>query len=293
MTQVSTMSDEAGGKINGGVVVQEDMFETGAVATGTTTIPADDTIPQNTEGTEFMALTFTPTSANNWLYIDVVCILRHSSTVASLTAALFKDSGASAIAVGWSSKNNTGNSGGEVTFTHRILAGSTSAQIFKVRAGTNSAGTTTFNGQASARKYGGTLASSIHIREVSPYKILPSGFLTSPFSTSYTSPEQTITSAGALTLAHGLGVMPSLIQSRLVCKTAELGYSIGDEVIIASAHDGVSSADNVGMSATLDSTNISIRYGSLVAAFAILNKTTGAGANITNANWKLVVRAWA
>ena len=30
--------------------------QTGAVATGTTTIPFDDTIPQNTEGTEFLSV---------------------------------------------------------------------------------------------------------------------------------------------------------------------------------------------------------------------------------------------
>ena len=46
--------------------------QTGAVDTGTTAMPCDDTIPQNTEGDEFMTLAITPTSATNKLKIDVV-----------------------------------------------------------------------------------------------------------------------------------------------------------------------------------------------------------------------------
>ena len=46
-----------------------------------------------------------------------------------------------------------------------MTAGTTSATTFRVRAGLNSAGTTTFNGASSARYYGGTLASSITIKE--------------------------------------------------------------------------------------------------------------------------------
>ena len=39
-----------------GDMVQRVNTQTGAVATGTTLLPNDDTIPQNTEGTEFMTL---------------------------------------------------------------------------------------------------------------------------------------------------------------------------------------------------------------------------------------------
>ncbi len=52
---------------------------------------------------------------------------------------------------------------------HSMISGTTSATTFKVRAGGNSGlGTTTFNGSASARKLGGSLASSITITEYVP-----------------------------------------------------------------------------------------------------------------------------
>jgi hypothetical protein len=44
-------------------IAQELVSETGAVATGTTQIPIDDTIPQNTEGDQYLSLAITPTNA--------------------------------------------------------------------------------------------------------------------------------------------------------------------------------------------------------------------------------------
>ena len=63
-----------------GGVVQVVNTTTGAVATGTTTMPQDDTIPQNTEGDEYMTLAITPKDATNKLKIDVVW---HGSSGAS------------------------------------------------------------------------------------------------------------------------------------------------------------------------------------------------------------------
>lgn len=112
------------------------------------------------------------------------------------------------------------------------------------------------------------------------------------FTKTYISPNQTITSGGSLTLAHGLGEKPKVLQYVLVCQTAELGYSIGDEYDIGCG----ASQNNVnqGLSAVFGATNVNIRYGSAGSVFALNNKGTGAGlSNITNANWRLVVRAWA
>src|SRR5690606_31200663 len=53
-----------------------------------------------------------------------------------------------------------------------------------------------------------------------------------PFTKSFTSPEQTITSAGALTIAHGLGVQPTLVAAKLVCTSADNGYAEDDEIVI-------------------------------------------------------------
>ena len=74
--------------------------QTGAVNTGTTPLPYDDTIPQITEGDEYMTLAITPTSATNKLLIEVVCSISNTNTGAheTLLAALFQDDTANAIA---------------------------------------------------------------------------------------------------------------------------------------------------------------------------------------------------
>lgn len=147
-----------------GAVVQVANFQTGAVATGTTTIPYDDTIPQNTEGNEYMSLAFTPESASNKLKIEVV-FQGGVSVGARLSAALFQDSTANALAAAQMFVDAS-SGGGVLTFTHYMTAGTTSATTFKVRAGMNSAGTTTFNGGGGARVFGGVAASSITITEI-------------------------------------------------------------------------------------------------------------------------------
>jgi hypothetical protein len=147
-------------------VVQVVNTQTGAVATGTTTIPLDDTIPQNTEGTEFMTLAITPTSATNKLKIETVFYFSYS-VPSSVIVALFQDANADAVAV-TSTFIDTGTASETVTFTHYMTAGTTSATTFKVRAGGNSAGTVSFNGQSGARRFGGAAASSITITEITP-----------------------------------------------------------------------------------------------------------------------------
>lgn len=109
----------------------------------------------------------------------------------------------------------------------------------------------------------------------------------------YTSANQTITAAGALTLAHGLGAKPTLVSASLVCVIAELGYAVGDEVMINSAlnDDG---SNRRGLSLVPDATTISVRYGSGASSvvLTIIRADTGDRAPITSANWRLVVRAW-
>jgi len=151
-----------------GHIIQVVNTQTGAVATGATVIPLDDTIPQNTEGNEYMTLAITPKSATNKLKIDVVINLAHSAEGAhSMVAALFQDDIANALAVGWAARHSGFvDLESQVSLTHYMDAGTTSETTFKIRAGTNAAGTTTFNGTAAARKYGDVMASSITITEI-------------------------------------------------------------------------------------------------------------------------------
>lgn len=148
-----------------GSVVQVVNTQTGAVATGTTTMPSDDTIPQNTEGDEYMTLAITPKNAANTLMIQVVCMVSPSAAGAHvMQAALFQDTTANALASITERSSQSENT--ILTFTHKMTAGTVSETTFKVRAASNAAGTTTFNGSTSARIHGGVIASSITIMEI-------------------------------------------------------------------------------------------------------------------------------
>ena len=148
----------------GGKVLQVVNFQTGTGATGSTTVPHDNTIPQNTEGTEFMTLAITPTSASSKLIIDVVAVIAHA-TGDTHCVFLCQDSTANALA---SVDTNAGNLENNTLFLrHYMTASTTSSTTFKVRAGSNSAGTFTFNGVNGNQKRGGTMASSITITEIS------------------------------------------------------------------------------------------------------------------------------
>ena len=150
-----------------GKLIQVVNTQTGAVATGATQIPVDNSIPQSGEGDEYMTLSITPTSLANKLKIEVVFHASFSIATAWMTAALFQDSVANALACS-ATFMTTQTAFNELSFTHYMTVPSTSAIIFKVRGGANQSGTTTFNGQSAARLFGGVLASSITISEIVP-----------------------------------------------------------------------------------------------------------------------------
>ena len=163
---IGTVTNQfADANMSAGSVVQVVNVQTGAVATGTTTVPVDDTIPQITEGTEFMTLAITPTSATNKLKIEVLFIGVYPAD-AVIALLLFQDSTANALAsnFNWSMGTNTRNF--SMYLSHFMTAGTTSATTFRIRAGGDNAGTLTFNGRTGSRQYGGTLASSITITEI-------------------------------------------------------------------------------------------------------------------------------
>ena len=147
-----------------GRIVQTVNLRATGVATGTTLIPTDDTIPQKTEGVEYMTLAITPTHASNKLKIEVTVFMA-SFGVTRLTTCLFQDDTANGLAAVQTVTQAAGYE--EVhSFTHYMAAGTTSETTFKVRAGGNTTNTTTFNGTAGARRYGGTAGSSITIQEI-------------------------------------------------------------------------------------------------------------------------------
>jgi hypothetical protein len=112
-------------------------------------------------------------------------------------------------------------------------------------------------------------------------------------SEAFTSSEQDISSGAQRVMAHGLSVTPYVIATVLKCKTAQYGYSVDDELLINPASNNPGDAAVArGMSLVTDSTNITIRFSQVTGVFGVLRKDTGTGVGLTDANWKLIIKAW-
>lgn len=118
----------------------------GTVQTITTQIPTDNSIPQNTEGTQIASVTITPQSATSFLRIDVVIPAFTVTVNVTPVAAIFRDSdvGALAATAGQTPASNTNFR----TFSAIVASGSTAATTFKLRFGPNAAATIFVNGYA-------------------------------------------------------------------------------------------------------------------------------------------------
>ena len=163
-----TNYQRAGGLISAdlpnGAVVQMVNTQDGALATGTTVLPDDDTIPQKTEGDEYMTLAITPKKTTNRLVIQANLFISNSAAN-RIGVGLFQDSTAAALAAHGHFQSTAG-AHNSIFFVHEMAAGTVSATTFKIRAGGTGAGTTTFNGESGGRIFGGVAASSITIWEI-------------------------------------------------------------------------------------------------------------------------------
>ncbi|NEJ10478.1 hypothetical protein GR238_34525 [Rhizobium leguminosarum] len=126
------------------------------------TIPLDDTIPQNTEGTQILSLAVTPKKATNKL----LCMFFGAGTVSpagTLIAAMFKGAGNAIDAVPVS----VPTAGNSVTaaLAARFVPGSTASVTVSVRVGAAS-GVARMNGNASGRLLGGAAACVLIVKEI-------------------------------------------------------------------------------------------------------------------------------
>lgn len=130
-----------------------------------TTIPLDDTIPQNTEGVQLTTVSITPQSASSNLIIlaNVWCA---NSTALGASAAIFQDSTADAIAASCTWIETVG-APSTIPIHHVMTAGSTASTTFALRAGP-STGTLYFNGIAAGRLLGGVGQCVLTVIEIAP-----------------------------------------------------------------------------------------------------------------------------
>jgi hypothetical protein len=109
------------------------------------------------------------------------------------------------------------------------------------------------------------------------------------FTEYFESAEQTITSAGLLTIAHGLSGDPKFLECVLICKTTEDNWAVDDEIIV---NVNQSDAGTTAMNGLyFDGTNVYFRFSNISNCFKYANKTTGVSSSLTNGNWRLKIRA--
>lgn len=109
-----------------------------------------------------------------------------------------------------------------------------------------------------------------------------------PFTRAWQSGELSCLPSATGTLSHGLGARPKLYGSYLVCKTAQLGYAVGEEIPIDS------SGDDNDFGVTLATTGAGTLSWTVGAdGFRVMNKTNGVMTGITAASWRHIARAWA
>lgn len=148
------------GGILGGAVATS-----GSVITCTGSIPMDDTIPQSSEGTEVITVTYTPKSATSTLLVTASFSSTGASNGSEHVSALFRDSDANAFAA----MINNGFS--NVPVAHNVIgsvtSGSTSSTTFKLRHALRTSATVRVNcDTGSTRVFGGVSACTLTVLEL-------------------------------------------------------------------------------------------------------------------------------
>jgi hypothetical protein len=136
--------------VHGANVIQSVGTVSGALATGTTDIPFDNTTPSDTEGDQYLQAIIRPLEASNFLKIDY-CWYGSDSADSRLTACIFSDQDGTVDAVSCAAERKqsvqylVGLCG-----SHYEKANTTNQITWSLRAGSVGAGTTSFNGEAGA-----------------------------------------------------------------------------------------------------------------------------------------------
>ena len=151
----------------GGKVVKVTVHEDSDVATGSTAIPHDDTVPLVTEGDEIMTKAITSSSTSNFWLIDIVAHVACSTGPRIGAMVLFQDSGTVPLASCVQFVASVDQQEVHV-LRHWMQVTTTSSTTFKVRYGLNS-NTWTFNAvNTSYPIHGGKQISTITVWEIAP-----------------------------------------------------------------------------------------------------------------------------
>ena len=106
----------------------------------------------------------------------------------------------------------------------------------------------------------------------------------------FVSGELTITASGLISIPHSFGARPKFITAEVVCKTASVGWSVGDVVGIAVSPFITDTNITRGIQVAYDPVNVIAKIAA--NTLAIMNKTSGAVTGVNPADWRLVLRAY-
>ena len=159
------------GALPAGSVIQVVQTLNSANTSGSVSIPDDNTIPQITEGAQYLTCTIVPKIATSKLLVEVILYISEATNVHNNgAAAIFRDATASAIAVGALFRPDSLLDAGTPTVLSILTpSNSVSSTTFTVRAGMNNAGgalVMNTNANGSYPVYGGVYYSGITITEV-------------------------------------------------------------------------------------------------------------------------------
>lgn len=137
---------------------------TDAITVSSNSIPVDDSIPQNTEGTLVMTVEMTPKKSTNVLIIEYG-YWTSTTPMAGIVAAIFKDSDAGAVAA-WHEIQAASHSYGSYKQSFYYgPAGGVNEISFKLRLGSPGF---TINGAGGSRNFGGVGYSFMRVKEYEP-----------------------------------------------------------------------------------------------------------------------------
>ncbi len=155
--------------INASNVFKQFVFSSTATYTDCTgEILQDNSFPQNTEGTELLTTTITPTNASSILIVEATIpyAIGAGAGGQASSVAIFRDATANAIQSGLHADGFASGSEGSDCYRiyYEVTAGSTASTTFKLRVGGFPAAGTKVNG-TTARRYGGVQTAYLTVKE--------------------------------------------------------------------------------------------------------------------------------
>lgn len=148
-----------------GCIVQRTYAEYTANTDLTVAIPIDNTPPQNTEGTEVVTASLTPTSTTNRIRVTFSAFGTSNTGALTLVAALFIDTAASAVKA-IASTSSSGTEPTNLTFFYEYVPGDTSSHTYKIRVGGETSAAVRLNGSNTAKLFGGVEAATLIVEEI-------------------------------------------------------------------------------------------------------------------------------